>query len=76
MSLHHAIIDMEDPLLHESSTNLVDTEQHAYTDVVPIEDLFDFVEDRLDYMGAESFPASDPLPPPSAITPSRLHDDE
>ena len=29
----------------------------------PIEDLFDFDEDPVDFMSAESFPASDPAPP-------------
>jgi hypothetical protein len=36
----------------------------------PLEDLFEFTQDRVDFMSAESFPASDPLPPPSAIAPS------
>lgn len=35
----------------------------------PIEDLFSFDEDDVDFMSAESFPASDPLPPPSTIAP-------
>lgn len=30
-----------------------------------IEDLFDYVEDAVDFMSAESFPASDPPPPQS-----------
>lgn len=29
----------------------------------PIEDLFDYGEDDVDFMSAESFPASDPPPP-------------
>jgi hypothetical protein len=36
----------------------------------PLEDLFEFDEDPVDFMSAESFPASDPLPPPSTIAPS------
>jgi hypothetical protein len=36
----------------------------------PIEDLYLYEDDPIDYMSAESFPASDPPPPPSAITPS------
>jgi hypothetical protein len=35
----------------------------------PIEDLFDFEADQVDYMSAESFPASDPPAPPSTIAP-------
>jgi hypothetical protein len=33
----------------------------------PIEDLFDFDEDPVDFMSAESFPASDPAPPQSDL---------
>jgi len=36
----------------------------------PIEDLFDYDDDAVDFMSAESFPASDPPPP----QPSFPHD--
>jgi hypothetical protein len=39
----------------------------------PIEDLFSFDEDRVDYMSAGSFPASDPPPPQSMIAPPDPH---
>jgi CBS domain-containing protein len=35
----------------------------------PIEDVIPFHEDQVDFMSDESFPASDPLPPPSAVSP-------
>ena len=40
------------------------------SDAGPIDDLFDFDEDQVDFMSAGSFPASDPPPPPSAVAPS------
>lgn len=45
-------------------------------DIDPIENLFDFSEDPVDYMSAGSFPASDPLPPPSSLAPSHTSPDE
>jgi hypothetical protein len=39
-------------------------------ETTPVEDLFDFSTDGVDFMSAESFPASDPPPPPSSIAPS------
>jgi hypothetical protein len=36
----------------------------------PVEDLFSYSEDPVDFMGAESFPASDPPPAPSSIAPA------
>lgn len=36
----------------------------------PIEDLFDFDQDQVDFTSAESFPASDPPPGPSTIAPT------
>jgi CBS domain-containing protein len=35
----------------------------------PIEDIVSFDEDAVDFMSDESFPASDPLPPPSSVAP-------
>lgn len=35
----------------------------------PIEDVVDFQQDRADFMSDQSFPASDPLPPPSSVGP-------
>jgi hypothetical protein len=37
---------------------------------LPVEDLFSYSEDPVDFMGAESFPASDPPPAPSSIAPA------
>jgi CBS domain-containing protein len=37
--------------------------------VESISNLVNFDEDRVDYMSDESFPASDPIPPPSALGP-------
>lgn len=34
--------------------------------VPPIEDIFNFDENQVDFMSAESFPASDPPPPQSS----------
>lgn len=39
--------------------------------VPPVEDLFSITMDEIDFMSAQSFPASDPPPPPSAIAPRR-----
>jgi CBS domain-containing protein len=38
--------------------------------VESISSLADFDEDRVDYMSDESFPASDPIPPPSTLGPN------
>jgi predicted transcriptional regulator len=35
----------------------------------PIEDVVDFQQDSADFMSNQSFPASDPLPPPSSVGP-------
>lgn len=43
-------------------------EQRDQAAVPPIEDLFSFEADEVDYMSAESFPASDPPPPQSATS--------
>lgn len=43
-----------------------DSSKHKENDTAPpIEDLFEFDEDPVDFMSAESFPASDPAPPQS-----------
>jgi CBS domain-containing protein len=39
----------------------------AVEDVASIDSLASFEGDRVDYMSDESFPASDPMPPPSAL---------
>jgi hypothetical protein len=41
------------------------SDQHTSSDEAPqpIEDLFDFDDDPVNFMSAESFPASDPAPP-------------
>jgi len=48
----------------------LDQEQTDQAAVPPIEDLFSFDVDQVDFMSAESFPASDPPPPQSTITPA------
>jgi hypothetical protein len=40
----------------------------------PIEDLFSFARDPVDFMSAQSFPASDPPPPQSSIAPTEPFD--
>jgi len=45
-------------------------EQQTERDEPPIEDLFEYDEDAVDFMSAASFPASDPPPPPSAASPA------
>ncbi|HLJ67925.1 MAG TPA: CBS domain-containing protein [Chloroflexota bacterium] len=42
----------------------------AAGEVEAVSDLVSYKEDRVDYMSDESFPASDPQPPPTAIGPS------
>ncbi len=42
-------------------------EEHEEAAELPIEDLFSFADDSIDFMSAGSFPASDPPPPPSSI---------
>ena len=46
----------------------------AVEDVQSIDSLASFEGDRVDYMSDESFPASDPMPPPSALG-GDAHDD-
>lgn len=40
--------------------------------VESVSSLVDFDEDRVDFMNDESFPASDPIPPPSALGPDEV----
>jgi CBS domain-containing protein len=42
----------------------------AITGIESISELVTFEEDRLDFMSDESFPASDPMPPPSTLGPT------
>ncbi len=42
-------------------------EETAVSDVESISDLVDFDDDRVDYMSDSSFPASDPIPPPTTL---------
>ena len=48
-----------------------EVQEHREPPEPPIEDLFTFSDDDIDFMSAESFPASDPPPPPSDIGMSR-----
>jgi hypothetical protein len=45
----------------------------AVDDVASIDQIIDFEEDPVEYMSDASFPASDPVPPPSTLGPD--HDD-
>ena len=47
----------------------VDEPTTAVSDVESIESLVDFEKDRVGYMSDASFPASDPIPPPSTMGP-------
>lgn len=42
----------------------------AVSDVESISELVDYDEDQVDFMSDSSFPASDPIPPPSTIGPA------
>lgn len=53
----------------ESPGNHRAIEEGSGTVVPPIEDLFSFDEDQVDFMSAQSFPASDPPPAQSAAVP-------
>jgi hypothetical protein len=55
---------------YASLRNVPTPREAPEAEVVPVEDLFDFGKDPVDFMSAESFPASDPAPPPSMIAPS------
>lgn len=44
--------------------------------VASIDQLVSFDDDRVDYMSDASFPASDPLPPPSVLGPDRQGEDD
>ena len=62
--------------MEEAMVDEADPDDERGVDIDPIENQFDFAEDPVDFMSAESFPASDPLPPPSALAPSHGHPDE
>jgi len=59
----------------ESTDNRRAVEEASGAVVSPIEDLFSFDEDQVDFMSAQSFPASDPPPAQSAgVPPEPLRD--
>lgn len=65
------IVAMADLIKHEQPPS---TEGMAVGDVESITDLVAFDDDRVDFMSDESFPASDPIPPPTTLGPDRKSD--
>lgn len=54
----------------ESVENHKTVEEASRAGVPPIEDIFSFDEDQVDFVSAQSFPASDPPPSQSTTVPS------
>ena len=56
-------------MCRESPDNHQAIEEGSGAVALPIEDLFNFDEDQVDFMSAESFPSSDPPPFQSTAVP-------
>src|SRR5579872_6601481 len=61
------IVSLEDL---RKRAEIVEEDVTAVSDVESIASLTHFDDDAVDFMSAESFPASDPLPPPSTVGPT------